>query len=69
MTTHSFTKKIAIILGGTNGIGKAADRLLLDKGASVHIVVKVLLAIGESINTFLIREEVLLLPSNNPKIM
>lgn len=40
MTTNSFKGKIAIILGGTSGIGKATAQLLLEKGTTVHIVGK-----------------------------
>ncbi|MDO1449203.1 SDR family oxidoreductase [Rhodocytophaga aerolata] len=40
MTIQSFKGKIAIILGGTSGIGKAAARILLENGATVHIIGK-----------------------------
>ena len=35
MTTHSLSDKIAVIIGGTGGIGFAAGRALADLGASV----------------------------------
>ncbi len=35
---EDFNKKIALIIGGTSGIGNATANALLEKGATVHIV-------------------------------
>lgn len=35
---ENFKNKVAIIVGGTSGIGKATTEQLLEKGATVHIV-------------------------------
>jgi len=33
-----FENKVAIVIGGTSGIGKATTNALLDGGATVHVV-------------------------------